>query len=94
MANGGYVMVDCGGLDLLSQSKVTIDGIFAKCKAAYESGKPIIATNCVYGEGFPMTPISVMGIYQSDKYCLTASILQIWVDEDDGCTIVSLLGEG
>lgn len=87
----GYVMVDCNGLNLLSESKVTINGIFDACKAAFESGKPIIATNCVYGEGFNMSPISVMAIYQSDKYCLSASILQIWVDEDDGCTIVSLL---
>ena len=89
--NGGYVLVDCTGIDLLAQSKKTVNGIYAKCAEAYASGKPIIAANCEYGSGVPMTPIPVMAIVEDGTYVFTASILQIRVGSDDGVTIVSLL---
>ena len=41
MANGGYIMVDCTGLDLNTDSKQTITGIFNKVDTAFKSGKPI-----------------------------------------------------
>ena len=89
--NGGYIMVDCTGINLLADSKVTVSGMYDKCKKAYESGKPIIAVNCEYGEGVPMTPISVMAIIEAGVYILTASILQIRVDSDNGVWIVPLI---
>lgn len=92
MFNSGYALVDCTGINLLSQSEVTVDGIYAKCKAAYDSGKPIIACNCTYGAGVDMTPVSVMGIIEDGSFIFTASILQIKVAPDDGVTITSLLG--
>ena len=92
MKKTGYVVVDCTGIDLLAQSKVTVSGIYAKVKAAYESGKPMFACNCEYGEGVPLTPVQVMTIIEAGTFVCTASILQIRVDEDDGVTIVSLLG--
>ena len=91
MANGGYVLVDCTGVDLLSQSSVTVTGLYAKSKSAFDSGKPIIAINCEYGEGVPMTPISVMGIVEDGTYVFTASILQIRVASNDAVTIVPLI---
>ena len=66
-------------------------GIYEKVKAAYETGKPMIASNCEYGEGVPMTPIPVMSIIEAGVYIMTASILQVRVDNEDGVTIVSLL---
>lgn len=92
MFNSGYALVDCTGINLLSESEVTVDGIYAKCKAAYDSGKPIIACNCTYGAGVDMTPVPVMGIIEDSSYVFTASILQIRVAPDDGVTITSLLG--
>ncbi len=89
--NGGYVQVDCGGLNLLSESEQTISGIFARSKAAVESGKPVIACNCVYGTGVPMTPTPVFGIEEGGAYIFTASILQVVVEDDDGVTIRSLI---
>lgn len=91
MSNGGYILVDCTGVDLLSQSAVTVTGLYAKSKSAYDSGKPIIAVNCEYGEGVPMTPISVMGIVEDGTYIFTASILQIRVASNDSVTIVPLI---
>lgn len=91
MKKTGYVVVDCTGINLLSQTKTTVSGIFAKCKAAYETGKPIFACNCVYGSNVPMTPIQVFGIIEDGNYIFTASILQITVEDDDGVTITSLL---
>ena len=91
MKKTGYVVVDCTGINLLADSKVTVSGIYDKCKAAYESGKPMFACNCEYGDGVPMTPVQVMAIIEAGVYVMTASILQIRVDSDDGVTIVSLL---
>lgn len=89
MANG-YIMVDCTGINLLAGEKQTISGIFAKSTEAIETGKPIYAINLQYGEGVPMTPVAVMAIEEGGKYCLTASVLQIWVDDDDGVDVVNL----
>lgn len=89
--NGGYIMVDCGGCNLLADSAQTISGLYEKVKYAYESGKPIYAVNCVYGTGVPLTPIPVFMIKQGTSYCASSSILQVWVNENDGVNIVSLL---
>ena len=91
MSNGGYIMVDCGGLNLLESDPQTITGIFAKCRNAIESGKPIIATNCVYGSGVPLTPISVFAIEQGGEFCLSASIIQVWVSSSDSVRVVGLI---
>ena len=94
MANGGYILVDCTGVDLLSQSSVTVTGLYAKSKKAMDSGKPIIAINCEYGEGVPMSPIPVMGIIEAGTYIFTSSILQIRVASNDSVTIVPLINAG
>lgn len=86
----GYVGVDCTGINLLAGEKQTIPGIFAKSTEAYNTDKPIIAFNMQYGEGVKLTPVSVMAIYEGGKYCFSASILQIWVDSEDGVEVVNL----
>ena len=90
MANG-YVMVDCNKLNLLSQSSQTVSGLYADSIDAIASGKPIIAVNCEYGTGVPMTPISVMAIIEDGTVIFTAPILQIKVSNDDSVTIVPLI---
>lgn len=91
MKKTGYVVVDCTGIDLLADSKVTVIGIYEKVKAAYETGKPMFACNCEYGTGVHMTPVPVMAIIEAGVYIMTNSILQVRVDNEDGVTIVSLL---
>lgn len=87
----GYIMVDCQGMNLLAESSQTISGLYAACTDAINTGKPIIAMNCTYGEGVPMTPISVMAIVEDGTVIFTASILQIRVASDDSVTIVPLI---
>lgn len=89
--NGGYINVDCAGLNLLAQSSQTITGLYAKCKAAVGLNKPIYAVNCVYGSGVPMSPIAVMAIEEDTTFIFTASILQVRVAADDTVTIVPLI---
>ena len=86
----GYILVDCTGINLLAGEKQTVTGVFSKSTEAYESDKPIWAINLQYGEGVKMTPVPVMAIKEGGKYCFSASILQIWIDEDDGVEVVNL----
>lgn len=89
--NGGYIMIDCGGLNLLAQSAQTITGLYAKITAAFASGKPIYAYNMNYGENVPMSPAQVFGINEAGLYILTTSILQVRVTSADSVTITSLV---
>lgn len=89
--NGGYTMVDCDKLNLLAQSSQTISGLYQKSLDALATGKPVIANNCEYGVGVPMTPIPVMAINEAGTIIFTASILQVRIASDDSVTIVSLL---
>ena len=86
----GYVGVDCTGINLLAGEKQTVTGIFAKATEAYNTDKPIIAFNMEYGTGVKLTPVSVMAIFEGGKYCFTSSVLQIWVDNEDGVEVVNL----
>lgn len=91
--NGGYIMIDCKKLNLLSQSTQTISGLYANCKTAQESGKPIFANNLEYGENIPLSPVHVFAKNdgsENEYIVLTASVLQVWVKNDDTVTIVNL----
>lgn len=94
MANGGYVLVDCTGIDLNTSTKQTVTGIFNRVVTAFKTGKPVYcvgATFNISGTGNITTPISVM--INSDEnggYVATASTLQLWIDKNDGIQIVNL----
>lgn len=87
---GGYAMIDCEGLVLTSQTSQTKTGLYAKVKTALESGKMILAENCVYNTS-KSSPIPVMVIDEAGTLICTNSILQIRIASDDSVTIVSLL---
>ena len=87
----GYIMVDCKGLNLLSQTTQNIPGLYKDMKAAYESDKLVLGVNLNYGENDPLTPVPVFIKEEAGKYIATASILQVWVESDDDVTIESLL---
>lgn len=91
MTHLGYIMVDCKGANLLAQSTETKNGLYKDCEAAYNTGKPIIATNLQYGDGVPMTPVPVFCIEEAGVFIFTASILQIRVNSSDEITIVNLI---
>lgn len=89
---GGYVLIDCTGLDLLEESTQTISGLYNKVKAAMSTGKMIIAENIIWGDDGIISPISVFGIDMGSTYgiYLTASTLQIRVSPADVVTIVNM----
>ena len=91
MHNSGYIMVDCKKVNLLAQSAQTVNGMYAASKNAIDSGKPILACNCEYGEGVPLTPIPVFAIIEAGVIIFTASILQVRVAPNNSVTIVPLI---
>ena len=87
---GGYSMIDGTGLVLTNSSAQTVNGIFNQVKDAYESNKPCWIYNCGYNDGV-LSPVPVMVLYEGGRYCATSSILQVWVNDQDSCQVVSLL---
>ena len=60
--NGGYVIVDCDGLDLGTLGTVT--GLYAKVKDAIATEKPVVLAGIVNGEQ-AFTPIIAFGGVES-----------------------------
>lgn len=91
MNNNGYIMVDCGGLDLNDATEQTISGIYDRGKIALASGKLILATNCVMS-GMPCSPCAVIAWDQgNDGIIATGHTLRIVIAEDDGVTVTNLV---
>ena len=91
--NGGYVLINCKGLDLIKGStEQTINGIFARVKEAEKTGKPIYAVNCVWDTNGGVSPINVMTMDASKTLVIcTASTFQIYVNSNDVITITSMV---
>lgn len=87
----GYIRIDCKGLELTSDTKQTITGIFNRVKEAYNADKPCVAYNTKW-DNYKMSPIYVMiNERPSGKYIATASTLQLEIDSEDGVTITNML---
>ena len=85
---GGYVMVDCEGLDLTSESPVTKTGFWKKAVAVLAAEKPIVAYNCVYGSGKPVSPVTCFGWYLSaSSIVIVGATLHIIVGNDDSVIV-------
>lgn len=92
--NGGYVMIDCKGLDLTSNEEQTINGLYNDMVKAIKTGKPLVAYNCVWGSNndSPMTPIPFFAQnWNSSMVVGTASILNITCTNADKVTVTSLV---
>ena len=91
MRNSGYILFDCGGLDLNDSTEQTIDGIYDRAKEALTAGKFVLATNCVMS-GMPCTPCAVIAWDQGDDGIIaTGHVLRIVIAEDDGVTVTNLV---
>ena len=91
MTRPGYIMVDCGGLDLNKSTEQEITGLYARAKAAIATGKPCYAINCVMS-GMPCTPVSVVAWDQgNDGIIATGHVLRITIAADDGVTVTNLV---
>ena len=90
--NGGYTQIDCTGIELNSAEKQTVAGIYKQVETAYKANKQVIACNATFAEA-GCTPISVMvnpapGV--ADTYVCTAATLQLWIDKENGVTVVNM----
>lgn len=91
MVNSGYLMFDCGGLDLNDSTEQTITGIYKRAQEALASGKAVFATNCVMSD-MPCSPCSVIAWDQgNDGIIATGHVLRIVIAKDDGVTVISLV---
>ena len=86
----GYIQIDCKGLDLLAESAQTINGLYNEIQEAIETGKPIFATNLVWGDVSEISPVQVFSVQFDGYVILTASTLQVIVTTEDSVTINNL----
>lgn len=89
--NGGYTILDAGGIDLTETDPQEIDGAWERTQAAMSTGKPIIAHNCNYGDK-PVSPVPVFGWgIATDEVVLVGATLHIHVKDDDTCTVLDVV---
>ena len=85
---GGYLLVDCEGLDLTSDTKVTKTGFWKKAQAALAADKPLVFQNCIYGTGKPVSPVTGFGWYLSaTSIVMVGATLHIIIDSEDGVIV-------
>lgn len=91
MVHSGYIMVDCGGLDLNDSTEQEITGLYDRAKEALATGKPCYATNC-FMSNMPCSPVSVVAWDQGDDGIIaTGHVLRIAIAADDGVTVTNLV---
>ena len=90
--NGGYILSDCGGLDLTGgDTPQTINGIWDKAVMALSIGKPIVAQNCIYGTGVPVSPVTCFGWYISaTEIVIVGATLHIHIKNDDSVIVIDV----
>lgn len=87
----GYVVVECDGLDLTKGStEQTKTGLYKKVKDAIKTGKPILASGCVWGSESAISPIYVFTVEFDGYVICTASTLQVVITDEDVVTIVNM----
>lgn len=87
----GYILFDCGGLDLNDSTEQTIDGIYDRAVEALKTDKLVIATNCVMSN-MSCSPCSVIAWDQgSDGIIATGHTLRIVIAPDDGVIVTNLV---
>lgn len=90
--NSGYALVNFGGLELTSESKVTKTGINAALKAALATGKTIVAGGLLVSTK-AAAPVAVLAVPDSSTTTtinVSFSKYVIAVDVSDGCTITDI----
>ena len=86
----GYISIDCKGLDLLAEEAQTISGLYNEIQEAIATGKPMYATNLVWGDVSVISPVQVFSVQWDGYVILTSSTLQVIVTTADSVTINNL----
>lgn len=86
----GYINIDCKGLNLLAQEAQTVNGLYNEIQEAIATGKPMYATNLVWGDVSAISPVQVFSVQWEGYVILTSSTLQVIVTTEDSVTINNL----
>ena len=86
----GYISIDCKGLNLLAEEEQTISGLYIEIQEAIATGKPMFATNLVWGDVSAISPVQVFSVQWDGYVILTSSTLQVIVTTADSVTINNL----
>ena len=90
--NGGYFLLDCTGLDLTKDTAQSITGCWQNVVKAIKSNKPIMAYNCIYGSGKPVSPVECFGWYlANDEIVIVGATLHIHVKNNDTATVLDVV---
>ena len=91
MYKGGYILVDCGELELNDNTTQSITGIYDRAEAALKTGKPVFACNCLMNDG-PVSPVSVAA-WQEDAHTIIATghVFRVVIEDDDDVTVYNLV---
>lgn len=90
---GGYINIDCSGLDLTKGStEQTITGLYQTVKSAFKANKPIFAYNTISGVN-GVSPIQVFIVDFGTYFVCNTSTLQIKVTNQDKVTITNLISQ-
>lgn len=90
MTNPGYTLVDCSGLDLSDSTAQTITGLYARAKAALETGKPAYACNAKWDD-MPALPISVTAWMEGTTIVATGHVIRVEIASNDSVTVTMLV---
>ena len=87
--NGGYVMVDATGIDLLAESSKTVAGIYNKFLKALQSGKPIIAYGISYSTSVS-SPIAVNVKPGSNSVTVLTGVYSVAISNANAVVVTDL----
>lgn len=87
----GYILVDCGGLELNDSTTQSITGLYKRAQAALASGKAVLACNCLMNDGY-CSPVSVAA-WQEDSTTIIATghVFRVAIESDDDVTVTKLV---
>ena len=83
MKNGGYIMIDCGAIDLTDYDAQTIAGAYAEFSAAIDSHKMVLIVNVS-----AYSPIPAVVMKTDDSISINSIIFNATVTEDDEFTVI------
>lgn len=88
--NGGYIMVNCKGLELTETDPQSIEGIWEAAQEAIKANKPIIAYNSLYATA-PVSPVTCFGwALSATEIVIVGATLHIHVKSDNTATVIDV----
>ena len=89
---GGYILIDCTGLDLSSNAAQEIAGSWKKAQNALDAEKPIVAVGATYGNA-PVTPVTCFAWRISEtEIVIVGATLHCHVKNDNTVTVLDVAG--